>query len=42
VRDRSGWTWTVEATPEQALDVFYHPFAYCTNGLSVDDVPMAA
>jgi hypothetical protein len=29
VHERSGRSWAVPADPEQALDVFYHPFAYC-------------
>lgn len=26
---RSGQSFAVEAAPANALDVFYHPFAYC-------------
>ena len=27
--NRDGITMVVEAPPDRALDVFYHPFAYC-------------
>lgn len=29
VHERSGRRWAVPAEPDEALDVFYHPFAYC-------------
>jgi hypothetical protein len=32
VQNRLGGSWTLDAPPEQALDVFYHPFAYCDAG----------
>jgi hypothetical protein len=42
VRGRSGRSRAVAAAPERALDVFYHPFAYCADDVSVLDVPLAA
>jgi hypothetical protein len=32
VRTRSGESWSLDAPPQRALDVFYHPFAYCDAG----------
>lgn len=32
VLNHFGGSWTLDAPSEQALDVFYHPFAYCDAG----------
>jgi hypothetical protein len=29
--DRTGQSFELEATPDQALDVFYHPYAYAAS-----------
>jgi hypothetical protein len=42
VRERSGRAWAVEAPPERALDAFYDPFAYRTDDVGLDDVPLVA
>jgi hypothetical protein len=37
--DRTGERFELEAAPEKALDVFYHPYAYAaSHGLEVSDL----
>jgi hypothetical protein len=37
--DRTGESFELEAAPEKALDVFYHPYAYAaSHGLGVADL----